>query len=104
MVSPGAVVRGRVERSVLAPGVVVEAGATVRDAVLLHGVTVRRGATVEQAVVDAEVEVGPGARVGEVGAEGDGGPAITLLGSGERIAESQRVAAGARVPREDQGG
>jgi glucose-1-phosphate adenylyltransferase len=103
MISPGAVVRGRVERSVLAPGVVVETGATVRDAVLLHGVVVRAGTTVEQAVLDAASEIGPGARVGEAGATRDGAPAITVVGAHERIAGGSRVVAGARVPSEDEG-
>jgi glucose-1-phosphate adenylyltransferase len=98
MISPGVVVRGRVERSVLAPGVTVEAGATVRDAVLLHGVTVRDGATVEQAVLDTEVEVGREARVGEAGAATEDGPAITLVAAGERIRDGARIGAGARVP------
>jgi glucose-1-phosphate adenylyltransferase len=55
LVSPGAVVRGRVERSVLGPGAVVEAGVTVRDAVVLE--RARIAADVTRAIVDAEVEV-----------------------------------------------
>ena len=60
LVSPGAVVAGRVERSVLGPGVVVEEGAEVRDSVLLDGVVVRAGGRVVGAVVDEGVEVGAG--------------------------------------------
>ena len=64
LVSPGARVEGEVHRSVLGPGVHVEAGAVVRDSVLLRDVVVRAGAVVEQAVLDARVEVRGGARVG----------------------------------------
>jgi len=70
LVSPGAAVAGRVERSVLGPGVVVEEGAEVRDSVLLDHVVVRRGARVTRAVLDERVEVGEGAAVGaDVGAQ-----------------------------------
>jgi glucose-1-phosphate adenylyltransferase len=54
-VSPGCVVRGRVERSVLGPGVVVEEGATVREAVVLPNARV--AADVTRAIVDAGAEV-----------------------------------------------
>jgi glucose-1-phosphate adenylyltransferase len=74
--SPGSIVRGRVERSVIGPGVVVEQGATVRDAVLLDEVTVGEGATVERAVVDIGFTVKPSAQVGgddEIALVGDEG-------------------------------
>src|SRR3954451_7143744 len=64
LVSGGTRVAGRVSRSVLSPGVVVEAGATVVDSVLLPGVRVRAGATVARAVLDDRVDVGERARVG----------------------------------------
>lgn len=63
LLSPGCVVRGTVERSVLAPGVVIEEGAVVRDSVLLHGVRVAGGAVVERAVLDEGVRVAGHARI-----------------------------------------
>jgi glucose-1-phosphate adenylyltransferase len=91
-ISPGAIVRGRVQRSVLSPGVVVEEGATVCDAVVLHGTVVRAGATVERAVVDADVEISGDARVGE--RDGD----LVLVGQHERVEPGSVVRAGARLP------
>lgn len=61
--SPGAVIRGHVEHSVIGPGVVVEQCATVRDAVLLDDVTISAGATVERAIVDIGHTVEPDARI-----------------------------------------
>jgi glucose-1-phosphate adenylyltransferase len=52
LLSPGAVVQGTVERSVLGRDVVVEAGAVVRASVVLDRAVVRSGAVVEQAIVD----------------------------------------------------
>jgi glucose-1-phosphate adenylyltransferase len=69
------VLGGRVERSVLGPGVVVEAGATVVESVLLADVVVRKGATVVRAVLDEGVEAGADERLGEE--DGD----VTLVGA-----------------------
>lgn len=94
LLSPSTHVSGTVERSVLSPGVVVEAGAVVRDSVLLHDVVVRAGATVQRAVLDASAEVTVDAVVG-----GDGD--LVLVGAGERV--TGRLAPGARQPRPEGG-
>jgi glucose-1-phosphate adenylyltransferase len=78
LVSPGCVVHGTVTRSVLGPGVRVEAGATVVDSVVLGNAVVRAGATVRRAVLDEHTSVGPGARVGT--AEG-----LTVTGKGTTV-------------------
>jgi glucose-1-phosphate adenylyltransferase len=76
-VDPDAVVDGMVERSVVGPGVVIEAGAIVRDSVLMDAVYVREGAIVERAVLDQEVTVGEGARIGTWA--GDAEDSVTVL-------------------------
>ena len=86
LLSPGSVVAGAVARSVLGPGVVVEPGATVRDAVLLDDCVVAAGARVKRAVLDRGVRVGPEAVVGGPGGDG---PAL--------VAEEARVPGGAGV-------
>lgn len=91
LIAPGCHIVGRVERSVLAPGVVVEAGAEVRDSILLHGAIVRAGAKVDRAILDTEVEVGEGATVGKMDGE------LALVGRRVRIPARDRIAAGARV-------
>ncbi|SDX72782.1 glucose-1-phosphate adenylyltransferase [Modestobacter sp. DSM 44400] len=91
LVSGGTRVAGQVTGSVLSPGVVVEAGATVVDSVLLPGVRVRTGATVTRSVLDDLVEVGEGAVVG-----GDGD--ITLVGRQAKVEAGSKLAAGARLP------
>jgi glucose-1-phosphate adenylyltransferase len=94
LVSGGTRVAGRVRGSVLSPGVVVEAGATVVDSVLLPGARVRSGATVTRAVLDDAVDVGPDA---VVGGEGE----ITLVGRRARVDAGARLAAGVRFPDPD---
>ena len=89
LLSPSAVVAGVVQRSVLSPGVLVEAGAEVLDSVLLPGVVVRAGAKVRRAVLDEDVEVQAGCSVG-------GGGEIALVGKGETV--SRDLLAGGRLP------
>jgi glucose-1-phosphate adenylyltransferase len=63
LLSPACRVDGRVVRSVLSPGVVVEAGAVVSDSVVMHDTLVRAGARVDRAIVDSRVEVPSDAHV-----------------------------------------
>ncbi len=75
LVAPGCVVDGRVVRSVLSPGVVVEKGAVVESAIVLNGAAIRAGARVERAIVDLHAEVAGDARVGH----GGGHESITVF-------------------------
>jgi glucose-1-phosphate adenylyltransferase len=92
LLSPSADVAGTVRRSVLSPGVVVEAGAEVVDSVLLPDVVVRSGARVRRAVLDDGVEVAAGVTVG-----GDGD--LVLVGQGEQVTDD--LPPGARQPELD---
>ncbi len=90
MLSSGCEVRGLVERSVLGPGVVVEAGAEIRSSVILHDAVVRAGAKVESAIVDSDVEIGANARVG-------GDHELAVIGHRASIRPGARVAGGSSV-------
>ena len=67
LVAAGACVRGKVVRSIIGPGVVVEEGADVRDAVLLHDSYVAAHARVTRAILDERVRVDEHAVVGDNG-------------------------------------
>jgi glucose-1-phosphate adenylyltransferase len=65
MVSQGVIVSGgTVRRSILSPGVTVQAQAVVEDSVLLDDVDVGRGSIVRRAIIDKNVRIPPGARIG----------------------------------------
>jgi glucose-1-phosphate adenylyltransferase len=91
LLSPGCEIRGRVVRSVVAPGVVVEEGALVQDSIVLHETTVRAKAELRRAIVDADVEVAAGAHVGAE--SGD----IALVGQRAHISKGSAVRPGERV-------
>ena len=97
-IAPGAVVRGRVERSVIGPGVVIEDGAVVRDSILLHDGHVESGAAVERTIVDEKAQIGRDAIVGS--SDGD----ITVLGGEAVVVDGQTIAAGTEVERETRSG
>jgi glucose-1-phosphate adenylyltransferase len=102
LVSPGCDVAGEVVRSVLGPGVVVEAGARVEDCVLFEDVVVRRGATLTTSLVDERCVIGADATVGPAAgaADGDGAPedgSITMLGLESTVGRSVVLPAGSRL-------
>jgi glucose-1-phosphate adenylyltransferase len=63
-ISAGCRIDGEVINSILSPGVVVEAGASVRDSILLPDCVVGQDAVVDLAILDKKVRVGTGAVVG----------------------------------------
>jgi glucose-1-phosphate adenylyltransferase len=101
LIAPGCVVHGTVERSVLGPGVVVAAGATVRDAVIFENTVIERDASVERAIIDRDVRVAATAQVGAPGRvteEGDALDAeIAVVGQRTRVTARKPVPPGARI-------
>ncbi len=64
MVANGCNIRGRVENSVLSPGVYVSEGALVRDSVIMNDVWIGPGAILDRVIVDKGAVIGAGAQVG----------------------------------------
>ncbi len=107
LIAPGCSVAGEVVRSVLAPGVVVEKGAVVRDSVVLAGTVIGAGAQVINAIIDEDVTVGAGATIGIEGKGGirvrrERGSTIAVIGRRRMIGENARVPAGARMDPDDE--
>lgn len=64
MISAGCIVRGIVKNSVLAPGVVVEEGAVVRDSILFDDCIVAKNSMVDLTICDKRVRISGDAVVG----------------------------------------
>jgi glucose-1-phosphate adenylyltransferase len=64
LISNGCVIRGRVENSVLSPGVYVSPGAVVRESVLINDTWVGPGAMIDRAIIDENVVIGAGTKLG----------------------------------------
>ena len=97
LLSPGAVVSGTVIRSVLGPGVVVEAGALVRDSVVFQDTRVEEGARLDWTVVDRDCVIGSSAEVGSSETDPEDSDAIVLIGRGSTIGQGVTVPGGARL-------
>jgi glucose-1-phosphate adenylyltransferase len=69
VIANGCRIFGRVERSILFPGVLVGDGAVVRDSILFSGASVYRNAQVRRCIIDKRVLVGDGATLGSESAE-----------------------------------
>jgi len=97
LVTDGCVIlpEAHIERSVLAPGVRVEAGAVVRESVILTDGVVEAGPVIEHAIIDKRVTVGQNARVGarRAGLE----PIITMVGKNSRVLPGMVVEPGAII-------
>ncbi len=98
LVSNGCVIRGRVERSVLSPGVYVSPGAVVRESVIINDTWIGPGAVVDRAIIDENVVIGAGTYLGY----GEDQPpnreapdkintGITVVGAGAQIPGGLRI-------------
>jgi glucose-1-phosphate adenylyltransferase len=100
MVCPSCRVDGTVENSILSPGVVVSAGAVVRNSVVMHDCTIGEGAILDTVISDKDVSFLSGARVGgETGAglvESSVAP-LTLVGKGAIIGKGLHIPRGSQV-------
>jgi glucose-1-phosphate adenylyltransferase len=65
VIAPGCVLLGgRIERSILAPGVWIEPGTEVTESILLDGVYIGQGAKIRRSILERGVAVPPGTRIG----------------------------------------
>lgn len=112
VISPGCVIKGRVENSVLSPDVSVEEGAVVRNSVLMTGSSVGEGSLVDGCLIGEDVHVEKFCTLGDGGAAagkignlvGYGNrataPRPTVIGSGNTVLPD-RVSGGFIVARTD---
>jgi glucose-1-phosphate adenylyltransferase len=64
LLSDGCRIEGTVTRSIVAPGVCVAAGATVRDSLIMNDTVIEAGAQVDRAIIDKQVRVSEGVILG----------------------------------------
>lgn len=64
MISHGCIINGRVEHSVLSPGVFVAEDAVVRDSILFPDTIVGPGSVIDHAIVDKNVVIGADVKLG----------------------------------------
>jgi glucose-1-phosphate adenylyltransferase len=84
LIGPGCVIKGRVENSVLSPGVCVEEQAVVKDSLVMENTSIGFHAVIQKSVLDESLDVGSYCRIG-FGSLGTGQSDITVVGKGAVI-------------------
>ena len=84
LIGPGCLIKGRVENSVLSPGVCVEERAVVRDSLVMENTFIGFHAMVEKSVLDESLDIGSYCYIG-FGNSAAGQPDITVVGKGAVI-------------------
>lgn len=64
VISPGCIIEGYVENSVISPGVHVGKGARVKNSVVMHNTKILAGAEIENCILDKIITVGENAKIG----------------------------------------
>lgn len=66
IVYTGAVIEGDVSRSVIFPGVHIEAGASVSDSVIMFDTTIKNGTKINKTILDTDICIGQNCQIGRV--------------------------------------
>ncbi len=85
MISEGCCIYGKVENSILSPGVIIKEGAVVKDSVIMADTVVEKKAAVYTSIVDSNVTVKEKV---VVGTDGAGKDSITVIPKGAVISEN----------------
>ena len=94
MITEGCDIYGTVQNSVLGAGVVVKAGAVVKDSLIFDGAIIEEGAVVNYSIIDTGVVVGKGATVG---ADKESAAGVAVVGAGVKLEDGSKTADGAMI-------
>jgi glucose-1-phosphate adenylyltransferase len=97
IVSPGCIIKGHVENSILSPGVQVEEKAAVRNSVLMLDVFVDYHSVVDKCIVDEQVNIGRFCYVGFGNKTILGEDDITVLDNGVVVPPHIAIGQGSKV-------
>lgn len=88
IVTEGCEIYGKVENSVLFPGVTVSEGATVKDSVIMAETVVGKNTSVHYSIVDEQVGIGDNCMIGRNRGEAEG---ITVIARGVNISDGTNI-------------
>lgn len=97
LISYGCVVKGRVENSILSPGVTVEEQAVVRNSIIMDGAHIGHRSIVNRCVLDEDVKVGDFCYLGFGSSSLPNDQEITVLGKGVAVPPHATIGRGYKV-------
>lgn len=89
LVSEGCKIYGRVERSVLSGGVIIEEGAIVKDSVIMEDVIIKKNASVFSSIIDSDCVISEAVTLGEENADKNN---ITVIAKGTTVDKNAKAA------------
>jgi glucose-1-phosphate adenylyltransferase len=97
LISPGCVIRGCVENSILSPQVCVDEQAVVRDSVIMENTYIGYHSIVDHCVLDEEVNIGKYCCVGFGPNLTPSDPDVTVLGKGVNVPSYTTIGQGCKI-------
>jgi glucose-1-phosphate adenylyltransferase len=97
LISPGCVIKGRVENSILSPGVYVGEKAEVRNSVIMGNVSIGYHSIVDRCILDEGVEVGQSCYIGIGSSLLPGNWEITVLGKDAKVPSHTAISRNCRI-------
>jgi glucose-1-phosphate adenylyltransferase len=91
LVSPGCVIKGRVENSILSTGVYVAEHALVKNSLMMAGVSIGDHSTVDKCILDEGVNIGNFCYLGPEGNNSAKTPEIIVLGGEVRVPDTTAI-------------
>ena len=85
LISPGCIIRGRVENSVLSSGVKVGEQAVLRNSIVMANTIIGKHTMVDNCIIDERVNIGEFSYIGFGARQIPGDNCVTVLGSGVNI-------------------
>ncbi len=99
MIADGCIVDGKLEFSILFPGVTIGKGATINSSIIMPGAVIEEGANIQFSIISENTVIGKNAQIGknpsDVPNRDDWG--ITVIGDGLKIAENAVIEAKAMI-------
>lgn len=97
LISQGCYIEGKVENSILSPGVRIEKGALVSNSIIHENTIVGQNSQIYYSIIDSEVKIGKKVVIGEICKKKVEKEDITIIGHKVKIEDGKNVKKGGRV-------
>ena len=90
MIADGCIVNGKLEFSILFPGVTIGKGATINSSIIMPGAVIEEGANVQFSIISENTVIGKNAQIGKNPADMDNRDdwGIAVIGDGLKIGDN----------------
>ncbi|MFC1567037.1 glucose-1-phosphate adenylyltransferase [bacterium] len=65
LISDGCLIKGKVENSIISPGVIIESGVEVKDSIIFHDSIVKKNAVIDRCIIDKNATISENVNLGK---------------------------------------